>query len=167
MEHFKKLVQSDGFKKALFIILGVVALLFVFQLGMFFGFQKALFSDRVGGDYFRLMNGDRNDFFMGFRIGDFLNSHGAIGKIVGIKLPVIVVEDNDGDNKSVQIASSTQIKYMNTAEQAGDLKLGDFIVVFGAPTDDAPVINAQLIRVLPPASSLMNNGSMMAGTSTN
>ena len=146
---FKGVVGSEGFKKALYVILAILAALFVFQLGMLLGFRKASFSDKIGGNYFREIRG-RDDFLLGFRIGDFLSSHGAVGNIVGIKLPMIVVADNEGNEKTVEISAGTQIKFMDDIKTQKDLKIDDFVVVFGAPSDGDPIIEARLIRIMPP-----------------
>ncbi len=162
MEQFKQMINSSKFKKAISILLGLVAILFVFQLGMFVGFKKAAFSNRIGENYFREMRGGQNDFLLGFRAGDFINEHGAIGTIIQIKPSFIVVEDRDGDEKTVNISTSTQIKFMNDLKTKDDLKIDDFVVVFGAPRNATSTeIEARLIRIMPTSSNVFGGMHMM------
>ncbi len=154
MEKFKEIVKSDGFKKTLYIILGLLVLLFTFELGMINGFREAYFSDRVGGDYFMEMRGMMNNsFFSGLLPGGFMSPHGAVGKIIGIKLPNITIADRNGNDENVQISSTTEIRDGNNSEKQEDLKIDDIVVIFGAQNDDNPIIDARLIRILPPATS--------------
>ncbi len=151
MEEIKKTIKSHGFKKILKIVVGFFIVLLIFQAGMFVGFKRAYFSDRIGSDYFSEMRGNKNNYMMGMKRSDFINSHGAIGKIVELKLPLLVVEDVDGVDKTIKISSSTQIKAVNDSKMASDLKLNDFVIVFGA--EDDSVIDAKLLRIMPEASS--------------
>ncbi len=151
MEDFKKTIKSEGFKKLLKIILSVFILLLTFHLGTFVGFRRAYFGDRVGSEYFHEMRGDKNNFMMGMKKSDFVNSHGAIGIIVEDKSPLFVVQDVEGVDKTVKISSSTQIRELNNLRNPEDLKLNDFVVVFGG-TDDS-IIDAKLIRIMPQATS--------------
>jgi len=148
-EKIKKIVKSENFKISVYVLAGILVLLFVFQAGMFVGFKKASFSFGMGENYFREMNGRQNDPMMGLQRGDFGNAHGAIGQIVGLNLPNIVVEDRDGANKTVNISSSTSLKGVKGNIKAEDLKLNDHIVVFGSSNNDS-VVDARLIRMMPP-----------------
>lgn len=150
-EKLKNITESNKFKKTLYIILGIVLFLFVFQLGMFVGFKRAYFSNKIGGEYFQQMQGRNDTFITGLQLGDFINAHGAIGHIVGIKLPLIVVESSDETDETIRISSSTEIKYLKGVEAPEDLKLNDFVAVFGSPGNE-PIIEAKLIRVLPSSS---------------
>ena len=145
----KDIIKSNTFKKAIYIIGGLFILLFVFQAGMFVGFQKASFSNGIGEMYFRQMRGGGNNM-MGIQRDNFANAHGAIGNIVSINGLNIVVEDRDGVDKTVKISSSTAVKGLNGENTINDLKTGDFIVVFGSPSDKDLVVDARLVRVLPP-----------------
>lgn len=159
MNKFKEIVKSDKFKKTLYVILAILILLFTFQLGMLEGFEKAYFSDKVGGDYFMEMHGMMGNFLNGLKPGDFTSPHGAIGKIIEIKLPTLTIEDVDGNDKTIQISSSTQIKSGNDSNEESDLKVDDMVIVFGPQDDDNPVIDARLIRLLPPIPSAISSST--------
>jgi hypothetical protein len=153
MDKIKKFAQSKNFIKALKIIGVVFILFFVFQLGMFVGFQKASFSFRVGENYFRQMQGRPGDFSMGIKGGDFANPHGSIGKIIKISLPIIIIEDRDNIEKKALIGSDTVLKGVKDNIKVNDLKVGDMVMVIGTPNDDNIQIEAKLIRILPPLPS--------------
>ena len=158
MEQIKTVFKNKKIKWTVCILGGVFIALLIFQTGMFVGFSKASFSYRTGEQYFRQMNGDFGGP-MGIQRGDFSNSHGTIVKIVSIKLPLIVVSDKDGTEKSVLISTSTSIKQFRNDIASGDLKVNDFIAVIGDPNNKSQV-EAKLIRIMP------DPGSMPFGTST-
>jgi hypothetical protein len=109
------------------------------------------------------MNGKPNDQFMGMNMGDFENSHGAIGKIINIKLPSIIISDRDGTEKTITISTSTDIKKFRDSIKAEDLQMNDFITVIGNPNDKAEV-EARLIRVMPDPASMPYGGPVGTGT---
>lgn len=148
-EEIKNIIKSHAFKIIVYVVIGLLVLLLVFQAGMYVGFQKASFYNRIGANYFHEISDNRGT--MGIQNGDFESAHGAVGKIVELKLPLIVIEDRSGVEKTIQIGSSTQIKDADGDENAGNLKTNDFVVVFGSPASSTnPVLLARLIRVLPP-----------------
>ena len=148
MEHIKEVLKKSKVRKIVIILVCIVVALLIFQAGMFVGFKKAGFSFRTGEQYFRQMNGGRNDQFMGMNRSDFENSHGAIGKIINISLPSIIIADKDNVEKTVTISTSTEIKNFKDSVKSEDLKVGDFVTVIGSPNDKAE-IEAKLIRIMP------------------
>ena len=143
-EYFSSIKTSK-----LLLIIGVVLLVIVsFQAGMFVGFKKASFSFKTGENYFREMNGKRDDSMMGIRRGDFQNMHGAIGQIIKISPDSIIVLDKDQKEKIITVSTSTLIKKFNEDIKISDLKVNDFITVIGSP-DDNTSVGAKLIRVMP------------------
>ncbi len=162
MEDIKKVLKNSKVKWAICILGCVVVALIIFQAGMFVGFKKAGFSFRTGEQYFRQMGGKPDDQFMGMNRGDFTDSHGANGKILSINLPLVVVSDKDGVEKTIIISTSTDIRKMKDTIKAEDLIINDFITVIGNPNDKAQ-IEARLIRIMPDPANIPNNSS---GTTT-
>ncbi|MEI6528507.1 MAG: hypothetical protein WCO10_02425 [bacterium] len=148
LETAKELAKSNKVKVSVYVIAGVLVLLFVFQAGMFVGFKKASFSFRVGENYFREMNGRRNDPMMGLRRDDFGNSHGAIGQIVGVKLPTISLEEPNGSVKNILVSTSTAVRGFQGQLKIEDLKVGDYYIVFGSANDQG-LVEAKLLRLMP------------------
>ncbi len=159
MEQIKNVLKDSKVKKAIYILSCIIAVLVIFQAGMFVGFKKAGFSYRTGEQYFRQMNGRPNDKFMGMNRGDFGNSHGATGKILSINLPIVVVTDRDGVEKTITISTSTDIKKFKDSVKAEDLKINDFITVIGNPNDKTEV-EAKLIRIMPDPANIPANASI-------
>jgi len=144
----KEYLSSIKTEKAL-IIIGVILLMIVsFQSGMFIGFKKASFSYKTGENYFREMNGRKDDPMMGMRREDFGNIHGVVGKIIKISPDSIIVLDKDQKEKVVTFSTSTLIKKLNEDIKLVDLKIDDFIAVIGSPNNDTSV-DAKFIRVMP------------------
>jgi hypothetical protein len=158
MEEIKKVFKNSKVKWTICILGCLVVALIIFQAGMFVGFKKAGFSFRTGEQYFRQMGGRPDDQFMGMNIGDFTNSHGAIGKILTIKLPAIIVSDRDNVEKTIIVSTSTDIRQMKNKITAQDLKINDFITVIGEPNANAE-IDAKLIRVMPTPENLPINST--------
>ncbi len=74
--------------------------------------------------------------------------HGAVGKIVKVSLPSIVIEGPDNIEKEVIINESTLIRSSGPDATSTDLKMDDFVTILGTPNEDGQ-IQAKLIRVLP------------------
>jgi hypothetical protein len=156
----KNVVKSKEFKVLLYIIGATIVLLFVFQFGMYVGFKKATFSNRVGNDYFQQMHEGLGR--IGVQPDDFINAHGAIGQIISVKLPLIVVEDRNNFDKVIRLSSSTAVKGPDGVKSINDLKVNDFVIIFGDTDNDAddPTIAAQLVRILPtPMNSFMSSST--------
>lgn len=152
----QEFLQSQKFRGVIVVVVIAVVLLLVFQAGMFVGYRKAAFSYRFGDNYYRVFEGrDARPFRMmmgpGF-MGGFMDGHGAAGKIVSADPPVFVVSDTNDGEKVVVVSDDTRIRRFNQTVAPADLKVGDTVVVFGAPNDNSQ-IEARLIRLIPTASS--------------
>ncbi|MDD5721116.1 MAG: DUF5666 domain-containing protein [Candidatus Pacebacteria bacterium] len=138
--------------RGIIIGLGVAVLVLgIFKLGQVSGYHKARFSQKFGDNFNRNFVDPRGEgFFKDFSGGlDPIGGHGAVGKIVSIALPLIVVAGPDNIEKTIMISESTEIRKYRDDITTTDLKVGDFIVVLGTPNDDGQV-EAKLIRTLPP-----------------
>jgi len=135
-------------KKVLYAILAVVLALLVFQVGMFVGYKKAQFSFGWGDNYFSTFGKRDGRPIPRFPGEDLSNPHGVAGKIIKIALPNLIIEDQDKVEKIVVIKDDSSIKQFRDEIKSTDLKVGDFVVVIGAP-DDKSQIEAKLIRLMP------------------
>jgi hypothetical protein len=149
----KKIYQDikNAFEsKVLFGVLcgvGIVILaLLIFSAGVTVGFRKASFGRAWGENYERNFGMMPDRPFFGR--DNFPNANGAIGKIIKITLPTMIVQDRSGTEKVILIKSDTQIQEMRTVVPAGSLKTDDFVVVIGAPNAEGQ-IEAKFIRVMP------------------
>ena len=148
----KDFAHTKTFTGILLIIGTLIVLLIVFQTGVFVGYKRAQFSGRFGDNYRQAFGGPRegNGLGMmgGFFGGNLLNDHGAVGKIIKVSLPTIVVMGPDNIERVVLIDNNTQIVQFRQQIQPSDLKVNDSIVVIGSPNSSSQ-IEAKLIRVIP------------------
>ena len=138
-------------KKVRVIIFGLgvaILALIIFQAGVVAGYHKARFGARYGDSFSRNFVDPHQRFDRGFFSGGAPGGHGAVGEIVSIALPQMVVAGSDNLEKTVLVASSTRIREFQTELSTSDLKIGTTVVVLGAPDTNGKIV-AQLIRVLP------------------
>lgn len=137
--------------RGVLIGLGVAVLvLVIFQVGMVAGYHKARFGARFGDNFERNFGGPRGGNFGGRLPGPGMpGGHGAVGEIVSVSLPQIVVAGPDNLEKTVLVATSTMVREFRDEITADQLKVGDLVVVLGNPNDEGQV-DAKLIRLMPP-----------------
>ncbi|MFZ2522224.1 MAG: hypothetical protein WAX44_04565 [Minisyncoccia bacterium] len=154
--NIKNFIQSQSFRGIL-IGLGIaIVALVIFQTGVSVGFRKATFGHRLGDNFERNFKDPRggNFGFPGMPGGmDMPSGHGAVGKIVSIALPLVVVAGPDNLEKTLIISEDTEIREFRDVITKDKLKVGNFIIVLGTPNDLGQII-AKLIRLAP---APMNN----------
>jgi hypothetical protein len=146
-EDIKKVFES---KVAFRILIGIgilIIALLIFSAGIIIGFHKASFERAWEENYERNFGPKPNGPIFGQT--NFPNTHGAIGKILKIELPTIIVQDNkDNTEKVILLKADTRIEKTNTAIAGQDLKIDDFVVVIGTPNPQGQ-IEAKFIRIMP------------------
>lgn len=145
--------------RGILIGLGLAILvLVIFQAGMVAGHQKAKFGARFGDNFERNFGGPRGGDFGGrFPAPGMPSGHGAVGEIVSIALPHVIVAGPDNLEKTVLIGTSTMVREFRDEISVEELQVGDFIVVLGNPNEEGQ-IDAKLIRLMPtPPERVMNN----------
>ncbi len=144
-----KTFQSKGFKTALWIIGGLIILLFIFKAGMMVGMRKANFSYKWGENYHRNFGGPRGGFFDDFVGKDLMNAHGVFGQIIKIEKETLVIKGRDNVEKIVLVKEETTIERQRSALKLADLKVNDLVVVIGEPNETGQ-IEAKFMRLMPP-----------------
>ncbi|MDO8560617.1 MAG: hypothetical protein Q7R91_00160 [bacterium] len=145
----KDFLQSKMFKTALYCLAGVIVILMIFQAGIFVGYRKAAFSYRWGDNYYRNFGERHGDFMENLpRDKDFSSAHGAMGKIIKIELPTLILAGSDNIEKVIVIKDDTIIRRLKDAIKPEDMKADEFAVIIGTPNENAQ-IEAKLIRLLP------------------
>lgn len=159
----KNFLNSKTFKIITYVLGGLVVAFFIFQAGMLAGYKKVTFGRDWGDNYEKNFGSPHRSFkMMNENFGDFRNmpnAHGAIGKIIKIELPTIVVFDGkDQAEKVILIDDKTEIRKMRDIVSKDELKLDEHIVVIGAPNSEGQ-IEAKLIRFIPapPEFPIINN----------
>src|ERR1035437_8755098 len=117
-EDIKKIFESRTSFKILCGIGVVIIALLLFCAGIIVGFHKASFGHAWEENY---------EHNFGMRpnppmFDNFPNASGAIGKIIKIELPTIIVEDKDNTEKVVLINDDTRIQKVKQEITTGDLK---------------------------------------------
>ena len=79
---------------------------------------------------------------------DDMNPHGAIGEIISVHLPQIMVKGASGNEEIVLLSATTSIRNMRAAATPRDLRVGQQIVTVGAP-DEQGQLHAIFIRIMP------------------
>lgn len=131
------------------IILGIgviVLMMAAFSMGERVGFHKASFAFQNGNNFYRTF-GPINDGPM-MQVPEFSDTHGVVGKIVSIDLPVLTVEDKDNTEKAVVLSDQTIIRQFRNTLTGKDLTIGQDVVVIGDPNNQSQIV-ARLIRILP------------------
>ncbi len=151
-EKIKKFLSSKVFKVIVYVLGFLVLASLIFQAGMFAGFKKATFGRDWGVNYEMNFGRPRmGPMMMDGRFnpsGNLPNAHGAIGKIIKIELPsVVVLDDKDNTEKIVLIGDDTGIRSVRENINKEDLKVGDTVVIIGAP-NSLGQIEAKLLRII-------------------
>lgn len=150
--NIKDLHKSKTFQGIIVGIVSIVILLLAFQLGVFVGYRKAGFSSRFIG----YVGGERKDFergemmnrkgMLGFR-DDMVNGHGAVGKVVSVTLPNLIVAGPDNLEKVIVTSTTTIVRRSHDALTVTDIKVDDAIIVLGNPNENGEIV-AKLIRIV-------------------
>ena len=157
--NIKEYIKSESFRGVLIGVVVVIVALVIFQAGMVIGGRKTSFACRFGENFERNFRDSRGGNF--FRMpggpgGNIPSGHGAVGKIVSIALPNVVVADPDNLEKTLILGEKTLIRQFQKELKPSDLKVGDNIVTLGTPNENGQ-IEAQLIRLLPPSVNQLPN----------
>ncbi len=132
-------------------ILMVVVIIFTFHIGEEFGYKKAESIDHMSNGYYKAFGqGEQKQTgLFGSLFDDQTGTHGVAGKVINTTATNIIVEDNDGIEKTVIFDSKTIIRKQRKTVEFSEIKDDDFVVVIGSPNNDGK-ITAKIIRVLPP-----------------
>jgi len=145
-EDIKNVFESKVSFRILCAVGIVIVSLLIFSAGVTVGFYKASFGRAWGDNYERNFGMMPNRPMFGQ--DNFPNANGAIGKIIKITLPTIIVQDKDNTEKVILIKDDTKIQKMMSTVKSSDLAIDDFVVIIGSPNTQGQ-IEAKLIRIMP------------------
>lgn len=142
-----KIVFESKVAFRILVGVGIVLVTFlIFSAGITVGFHKASFGRAWGENYERNFGMMPNRQMFGR--DNFPNASGAIGKIIKIELPNIIVQGKDNTEKVVLIKDDTKIQEMMSVVKTSDLAVDDYVVIIGSPNVQGQ-IEAKLIRIMP------------------
>lgn len=150
LSNLKNKLEKVNPSKALAFFGALALVLVVFQMGVFVGFRKASFHRSWGEHYMENFGGRGMQFNMPLPGGKeaFTSGHGAMGKVLRLELPNIIVGDSDNTEKVIVIKDDTKILRQREEIKKEDIKVDDFLMVIGAP-NDLGQIEAKFIRLMP------------------
>ena len=147
----KKTLQSGKVKVIIASIIGLAVVFAIFQVGVFVGFHKASFLFKGGDNFYRAF-GNRG---MGIGMGgnmmfrdEFSGGHGALGKIVKIDLPTLVVLGPDNIEKTIITDENTEVREFREISSLNKLAVDQHVTVLGSPNEQGQVV-AKFIRIMP------------------
>jgi hypothetical protein len=140
--------QSKVVREIIVIIAVVISVLFVLLIGINIGERRARFAGEFGNNFERNFIGPRGGIMGGFFNQRLPGGHGAIGKIISINLPQMIISGPDNLEKTILVSTSTLIRRFRENIQSAELKVGDFVVAIGDPNNKGQ-IEAKLIRIMP------------------
>jgi len=155
----KIILGSKLFKRIIIIFGAIILALLIFRVGVSVGYRKASFGNDWNNNYPSNFEGKHPDFrMMQGGLGDWKdspNSHGAIGRIIKIEIPsVVVIDDHDQIEKVIIIDNNTKIMRGRNQIKQEDLGIDNSVIVIGIPNSQGQ-IEAKLIRVMP--TNITNN----------
>lgn len=161
MDKLKKIVDSNYFKTAFYVVAMIIFAAIIFAAGVSVGLHKARYSYQWGENYERNFaprpehrqmgpgGPMRPEGPMGFFRGDgreMRNANGLAGAVVSVTDNLIIIKDRDDKENTVAVSDKTIIKAGRSDIKIGDLKTDENLVVIGKPNDSG-VIDADLIRI--------------------
>ncbi len=147
----KEIIKSKPYMITALSLAVIAVLVLIFGGGMYMGYRKARFSYQWGENYHMNFGGPRGGMggmMRDFGGKDFIDSHGASGQIIKIDSSTIIIKGQDGIEKSILVKDDTTIRRFRETIKLTDLKVGDYIVIIGAPNNGGQ-IEAKFLRAMP------------------
>lgn len=161
--NIKTFFTSNSSSRVVTVLIIILAVLMIFQGGFMVGYRKGVFTSNLDRRYMNgnMMRGpgDNRPFFAPFMHGDDdVNPHGAIGEIVSINYPSILIKGPGRAEEIIVISDKTTIRNFRQIASTSDLVVGKPVIVIGEPNKDGEII-ASLIRIMPPPQDLMSTST--------
>ena len=160
----KEFLQSAAFEKSVRILGILLIALAIFSTGIAVGYKRAEFSYQWGRNYSGNMMDPHSMMAPFAHDADDVTPYGAIGSIVSVRLPEMMIKGPYEDEKIILLKPDTAIRRMHAVASTSDLVAGEQIIVIGSP-DQQGIIEASLIRIGPDAPPIP--GQALIGSSIN
>jgi hypothetical protein len=144
----KPTFPSNSISKLVIALLIILIILVVFQAGFMVGYHKGVFSSNLDRNYMRGPNDPRSFFEPFMHEGDDVNPHGAVGEIVSMNLPVIMIKGPRMAEEVILVNSNTTVRNFRQTASTSDLSIGKSVIVIGEPNERGE-IEASLVRIIP------------------
>ena len=154
----KKIIESKKFQAAILTVVTLAVVFGVFQAGVFVGFHKASFLFKSGDNFYRAFGGNNDRLIGSMGMGMFRDEntggHGAVGKVIKVNLPNVVVVGSDSIEKNVIVNENTVVRQLRNTSGVESIAVDQYISVLGTPNDQGQIV-AKFIRIVP-APSIVN-----------
>lgn len=132
----------------------ILVILISFGMGIIVGYRRAVFASNWNQNY--------NHNFYGMPMPGFMrssaeqpppfNPHGVVGEVIDVGSSSISVQDSNGNEQSVFVATATPIRDMDDTIPLMEIQVGDHVTIIGEPNDNGQV-EARFIRVVEESSA--------------
>ncbi len=157
--------HSKILRRSLMGLAILIAVILIFQGGVFVGYRKASFSYRWSNNYERNFGGmmgglNKEGRRSNFGMMGYLPASGAVGTVISVNFPEITIAGNSaGDAEKIAVISGeTQVRKLHNTIKSSEIAAGDYVMVIGEP-DTEGKIKAKLIRLMPAQSSAQRNSA--------
>jgi len=144
----KKLFENKSFATTLKVLVALLIGWVLFAAGIFVGYHKAAYSLDRDDIYKNGLNGTNSPFAPFMHGSDDANPHGAMGQIISVNFPLLMIKGPESAEQVVIISSSTTIRLLHGMASTSDIKAGQFAISIGEPNDKGE-IQASFIRIIP------------------
>ena len=164
MKDIKKFFETKTYSHLLLILVILLIAWIIFAAGIFIGYHKAVFLNDWDDSYRQGMMNPNSPLAPFMHNSDEVNPHGAMGEIVSVNFPVIMIKGPESAEQVVIISSTTMIRILHGMASVNDIKNGQYVVAVGEPNNKGE-IQATFIRIVPPPPIRIN--TLIISTSTN
>lgn len=134
------------------IVAEIVLLLIAFRIGVLVGYHKAQFSFEWGQRRYNEVAHMHSGRGMGGTFAnwfghEFMQAHGVSGTVISSSDTQLVVRDDDGNDKTVSMTTSTPVRGDQNATSTARINPNDNVLVVGSPASDG-TIKATLVQII-------------------
>ena len=144
----KNYFQSNVVSKIILILAALLVILLIFQAGIMVGYRRGFFASNWNGAHGQIMDEPDSIFAPFVHDSDDINPHGAVGNIVSVRLPSILIKGPNSAEQVITISSTTAIRFIHSNASTSDLVPGNQVIIIGEPKDNGS-ISAAFIRIMP------------------
>ena len=150
----KNYLQTNTVSKMILALAIILVILLIFQAGVAVGYRRGAFSSNWSSAYGRGLDDPRSIFAPFVHDSDDINPHGAVGDIVSVRLPGMMIKGPNSAEQVVTISPTTTVRFIHSVASTSDLTPGSQVIVIGEPQGNGS-IDATFIRIMP--ASPVNN----------
>lgn len=145
MATFEDYLFTKNTKWLLWGLGGLVVVVLIFHVGVVIG-ARHNFRPTHG-----MMGREFRAPFGGFMMpeGFMPQMHGAVGTVASVTLPTFIVTEQDGEQETVFLATTTLVRNDIQGATSTALMPGAHVIVLGWPDENVERIDARFIRIVP------------------